>query len=102
MAQPTSSTQKVMRGVVAAVNTAISAQRSPMGRTIIRRAHTVQPTLSSRSDRAAVGLVLAVASWLDSLKEKSTTCRQVCRTMAPRARAHTSSPPRAAPRARPA
>src|SRR5689334_25220353 len=72
-----------------------------MGRTIIRRTQTVQPTLSSLSERAAVGLVLAVASWFASLKEKSTTCRQVCRIIAPSARAHTSSPPRAAPRARP-
>ncbi|GAA1425732.1 hypothetical protein GCM10009601_33260 [Streptomyces thermospinosisporus] len=91
-----------MRGVATAVRTAIIAQRSPIGRTIMRRAHTVQPTLSSRSERAAVGLVLPVASWLASLKEKSTTCRQVWSTIAPRARAQTSSPPRAAPRARPA
>jgi hypothetical protein len=49
-----------------------------------------------------VGLVLASASWLASLKEKSTTWRTVIRTIAPRARAHTSSPPREAPRARPA
>ncbi len=51
-----------MRGVVQAVSRAIMAQRSPMGSTIIRRTHTVQPTLSSRSDSAAVGLVLPVAS----------------------------------------
>ncbi|CAM5612522.1 hypothetical protein SCANM63S_08507 [Streptomyces canarius] len=92
----------MIRGVVTAVRTAIIAQRSPIGSTIIRRSQTVQPTLSSLSERAAVGLVLAVASWLASVKEKSTTCRQVWRIIAPRARAHTSSPPRAAPRARPA
>ena len=91
-----------MRGVVSAVSTAIIAQRSPIGSTIIRRTQTVQPTLSSLSERAAVGLVLAVASWFASLKEKSTTWRQVCSTIAPSASAHTSSPPRAAPRARPA
>ncbi len=78
------------------------AQRSPIGRMIIRRTQTVQPTLSSLSDRAAVGLVLAVASWLASLKEKSTTWRQVMRIIAPSARAHTSSPFLAAPSARPA
>lgn len=88
-------------GVVSAVRTAIIAHRSPMGRTIIRRTQTVQPTLSSLSERAAVGLVLAVASWFASLKEKSTTCRQVWRIIAPRASAHTSSPPRAAPSASP-
>ena len=50
----------MMRGVVTAVSTAIIAQRSPIGSTIIRRTQTVQPTLSSLSERAAVGLVLAV------------------------------------------
>lgn len=88
--------------MLTAVSTAISAQRSPIGSTIIRRTQTVQPTLSSLSDSAAVGLVFAVASWLASLKAKSTTWRPVCSTMAPSASAHTSSPPRAAPRARPA
>ncbi|CAM5488985.1 hypothetical protein STANM309S_01343 [Streptomyces tanashiensis] len=96
------SAQKTIRGLVKAVRTAIIAQRSPIGRMIMRRAQTVQPTLSSRLEREAVGLVSAVASWLASLNEKSTTCRQVVRTIAPSARAQTSSPLRAAPRARPA
>lgn len=91
-----------MRGLVTAVSTAIIAQRSPMGRMIIRRTHTVQPTLSRRSESAAVGLVFAAASWLASLKAKSTTCRQVMRIIAPSARAQTSSSCRAAPSARPA
>ncbi|OEV18934.1 hypothetical protein AN221_18425 [Streptomyces nanshensis] len=91
-----------MRGVVRAVSTAIMAQRSPIGSTIIRRAQTVQPTLSSLLERAAVGLVLATASWLASLNEKSTTWRQAWRTIAPSARVQTSSPPRTAPMARPA
>jgi hypothetical protein len=90
-----------------AVSTAIIAQRSPIGSTIIRRTQTVQPTLSSLTESAAVGVPVtdsptAVASWFASLKEKSMTCRQVWRTIAPSASAHTSSPPRAAPRARPA
>lgn len=51
-----------MRGVVTAVSTAIMAHRSPMGSTIIRRSQTVQPTLSSLSESAAVGLVLDTAS----------------------------------------
>lgn len=50
-----------MRGVVRAVSTAIMAQRSPIGSTIMRRTQTVQPTLSSLSESAAVGLVLALA-----------------------------------------
>ncbi len=69
----------------------------------MRRAQTVQPTPSSLLERARLVLAAApVLSAFASLKEKSTTCRQVIRTMAPSARAQTSSPFRAAPRARPA
>ncbi|CAM5620412.1 hypothetical protein SALBM217S_04807 [Streptomyces griseoloalbus] len=99
-AQPASSTQKVSRGVVTAVRTAIRAQRSPIGRTIMRRTQTVQPTRSRRPDRAAAGPPAEPAR--PSAKEKSITCRQDWRIMAPSARAQTSSPSRAAPRARPA